>query len=147
MSIHNMWAIQILKRGIGKTRCKPMRNLAKNSNVAKVLQAPLVPGPHQGAALCRFGKDRSQDPPPGVPDPGYALESPCIWPKTHFFLQICTFWLPLTMYARTLPVLKNNPNYVIFLREWYPAPNEVAYGRFLYFSISLQIMWMIFSPK
>ena len=42
-----------------------MRNLAKNSNVAEVLQAPLVPGPHQGAALCRFGKDRSQDPPPG----------------------------------------------------------------------------------
>ena len=27
--IHNMWTIQILKRGIGKTRCKPMRNLAK----------------------------------------------------------------------------------------------------------------------
>ena len=39
--------------------------------------------------------------PRGVPDPGYALESP--WPKTHFFLQICTFWHPLTMYARTLP--------------------------------------------
>ena len=29
ISIHNMWAVQILKRGIGKTRCKPMRNLAK----------------------------------------------------------------------------------------------------------------------
>ena len=28
-STHNMWAVQLLKRGIYKTPCKPLRNLAK----------------------------------------------------------------------------------------------------------------------
>ena len=35
-----MWAVQILKRGIDKTRCKPMRNLAKNSNVTEACPTP-----------------------------------------------------------------------------------------------------------
>ena len=38
--IHNMWAVQILKRGIGKTRCKPMRNLAKIQMSPKRFRPP-----------------------------------------------------------------------------------------------------------
>ena len=38
--IHNMWAVQILKRGIGKTRCKPMRNLAKIQMSQKHFRSP-----------------------------------------------------------------------------------------------------------
>ena len=40
ISILNMWVVQILKRGIDKTRCKPMRNLAKIQISPKHVHTP-----------------------------------------------------------------------------------------------------------
>ena len=44
--IHNMWAVPILKRGIGKTQCKPMRNLGKIQMSPKHFRPPLNSGIH-----------------------------------------------------------------------------------------------------
>ena len=43
ISIHNVWAVQILKRGIGKTRCETYEKFGENSNVAEALPAPPPP--------------------------------------------------------------------------------------------------------
>ena len=65
--IHNMWAIQILKRGICRTPCKPMRNLAKILMLSKHALHPqqmlLIPN----ALCCSLYK------------------SNCVCPSLHFF--------------------------------------------------------------
>ena len=52
-----------------------------------------------------------------------------LWPKTHFFFfffffNFARFCTPKRCMRVHCLVQKNNPNYVIFLRGWYPTSNN-----------------------
>ena len=59
--------------------------------------------------------------------PSCPFQNLSIWPKTHPFFPIVHVFAPLNyVLVYVARSLKNNPNYVNFLRGWYPTSNTSA---------------------